>query len=196
MARRIRTRLDPEVRREQILDAAEQVLVGRDPGEVTFEQIAEAAGVSRGLVHNYFGDRGGLLAAVYLRTSQRLDAELRNIVLSPPLLRSDDVHALVDVYLRFARANPGAWKLLTAVEPSAHPDVQRVRQARYARITSRWSGDAEGRLLARAIVGLLEAATLEWLETPEVELERAADVIHAQLWSGLAGLVGTPVGPT
>ena len=61
---RPRTRLDPEIRREQIVEAAEQVFHGRDPSEVTFEEIAEAAGVSRALVYNYFGDKGGLIAAV------------------------------------------------------------------------------------------------------------------------------------
>ena len=57
------TRLDPEVRRELILDAAEEVF---EPAaaEVTFEAVADAAGVSRALVYNYFGDRSGLLAAV------------------------------------------------------------------------------------------------------------------------------------
>ena len=63
--RRTVTRLDPETRRTQILAAAARVLERHDPVEVRFEEIAEAAGVSRGLLYNYFGDRGGLLAAVY-----------------------------------------------------------------------------------------------------------------------------------
>ncbi|MGZ4758822.1 MAG: TetR family transcriptional regulator, partial [Acidimicrobiales bacterium] len=32
------------------MEAAERVLKGRDPGDVTFEEIAEEAGVSRALV--------------------------------------------------------------------------------------------------------------------------------------------------
>jgi len=77
---RPRTRLDPEIRREQIVEAAERVLKGRDPGDVTFEEIAEEAGVSRALVYNYFGDKGGLIAAVYLRSLRRLDEELSRAV--------------------------------------------------------------------------------------------------------------------
>ena len=37
-----RTRLEPSVRRELILDAAERVLADRMPSEVTFEEIADA----------------------------------------------------------------------------------------------------------------------------------------------------------
>ncbi len=71
-----RTRLDPEVRRELILDAAERVLVDRNPSEVTFEEIADAAEVSRGLVYNYFRDRTALLVALAERALERLDREL------------------------------------------------------------------------------------------------------------------------
>ena len=57
---RVRTRLTRATRREQIIDAAVDVFKGRDPNDVTFEEVADAAGVSRALVYNYFGDRRGL----------------------------------------------------------------------------------------------------------------------------------------
>lgn len=184
---RTRTRLDPEVRREQIVDAAERVLADRDAADVTFEQLAEAAGVSRALVYNYFGDKAGVIAAVYLRNFERLDEELDRMTFgatSP----SRRLRAIVDVYLRFASANPGAWKLIGTAEAGDHPEVQQARRRRYARMATAWGDNAEARLLARAIVGFLEAATLDWLESGEVDMERAAEVIHAQLWTGLSGL--------
>ena len=52
------TRLDPAVRRTQIIEAAAELFAERDPAEAPFEEIADAAGVSRALVYNYFGDRG------------------------------------------------------------------------------------------------------------------------------------------
>src|SRR5947207_6769910 len=69
---RVRTRLGREARREQIVDAAAAVFQRRDPAEVTFEEIADAAGVSRALVYNYFGDRNGVLEAVYRRNLRLL----------------------------------------------------------------------------------------------------------------------------
>ena len=58
-------RLDPATRRALLVEAASGVFRGRDPSDVSFEEVAEAGGVSRSLVYAYFGDRGGLIAAVY-----------------------------------------------------------------------------------------------------------------------------------
>jgi AcrR family transcriptional regulator len=184
---RARTRLDPEVRREQIIDAAERVLRRRDPSEVTFEQLAEAAGVSRGLVYNYFGDKGGVVAAVYLRHLLRLCQQLERSV-SPASSSSERVRRVIDAYLRSAAADPAGWQFVATAEVTDRPEVQRARRRLYDNVATAWGGTADARLLARAIVGFLETATLEWLRSGGADLERATDVIHAQLWSGLRGL--------
>ena len=51
------SRLEPGQRREQILDAANALFAERAYDEVSVEDIASAAGVTRGLVHHYFGGR-------------------------------------------------------------------------------------------------------------------------------------------
>src|ERR687891_398237 len=68
-----RRRLEPGRRRAEIVQAASALYRGRDPATVRFEEVADAAGVSRSLVYAYFGDRGGLLAAVYLYSLAGLD---------------------------------------------------------------------------------------------------------------------------
>lgn len=185
-SRRTRTRLDPEVRREQIVAAAEEVFAGRDPNDVTFEQVAEAAGVSRALVYNYFGDKGGLVAAVYQRSSQRLDDALDRVT-TPADDPADRVRAVVDRYLQFATENAAAWRLLGSAEAAVHPVVQRLRRDRYRQMASEWGGTAEAWMLARGVLGFLEAATLEWLERGARDRARATEAISSLLWSGLAG---------
>ena len=71
-----RARLDPAARRAQIVEAAAEVFRARDPATVRFDEVAHAAGVSRSLVYAYFGDRGELIAAVYLHSLRDLDEEL------------------------------------------------------------------------------------------------------------------------
>src|SRR3954449_6596950 len=73
-------RLDPGQRREQILDAANALFAGRPYDEVSIEDIANAAGVSRGLVHHYFGGRKD----VYIGLLERLGA-LPEQPLRPPV---------------------------------------------------------------------------------------------------------------
>jgi AcrR family transcriptional regulator len=186
---RTRTRLDPEIRREQIVDAAERVFTLRDPSEVTLEEIAEQAGVSRALVHNYFGDRSGVLAAVHLRCTLQLDEALRSISSDPDGTLDDHLAALVDAYLRIAAANPAAWKLVGTPEATLHPLVVEARRRRCERLADWWGGDAPARLLARSVLGCLDAAVAAWLEQPDLSRDQAVGVIHGLLLRGLAGIL-------
>jgi AcrR family transcriptional regulator len=189
---RTRTRLDPATRREQILAAAETVLVGRDPADVTFEEIAAEAGVSRALVYNYFGDRGGLMAAVYLHSVQRLDDALRSAEGSGP--PADRLRRIIVCYLEFARCHAGAWSLIGASEATLHPVVQQARRLRYERFAEAWGGSAEARVLARGMVGFLEGASIEWTDgepgrpAEPGDLDRIVRLLHTVLWSGLSHL--------
>jgi AcrR family transcriptional regulator len=187
---RPRTRLDPEERRDQIIDAAELAFQGRDPGEVTFEQVADKAGVSRALVYNYFGDKGGLLAAVYLRSVDRLDARLAD-AFARNRPGPEQVRAIISCYLDFAESDTHAWALISAAEANAHPLIRQARRDRYERMAHGWGQTAPARLLARAVIGLLEGAILDWLDTPNNERDRDEEekVLFTLLWSGFSGLV-------
>ena len=77
------SRLDPGQRREQILDAANALFAERAYDEVSVEDIASSAGVTRGLVHHYFGGRKD----VYIALLERLGAQ-REERLRPPVGRS------------------------------------------------------------------------------------------------------------
>jgi AcrR family transcriptional regulator len=77
----VRRRELPEVRREQLLDAAETVFLDRGLAEATMADVAEAAGVAKGTVYLYFDSKSALLTALrarytsrWLEHSGRLDA--------------------------------------------------------------------------------------------------------------------------
>ncbi len=186
-ATRPRTRLDPEVRREQILAAAEGVFVDRDPSEVTFEELAAAAGVSRGLVYNYFGDKSGLLAAVYLRSLHDLHDQL-DLAIDPNAPDAERLRSAVDCYLRFARHNAASWKLMSHTAATDDPEVRRARRQRFEELASGWGGTTEARIAARGLVGFLEGATLVWIESGGHNVERAVDLIFTILWKGLSAV--------
>jgi AcrR family transcriptional regulator len=177
------------VRRGLIIDAAASVFSGRDPAEVTFEEIAEAASVSRALVYNYFGDRGGLLAAVYLRSFENLNAQLRASI-DRGLTPVDRVRATVRVYLLFARDNPAGWRLLQMAGAMDHPAVVEARRQQMDDLARGLGGTTEARTVACGIVGLLESATLDWLHglDVDVDVERLADILFDLVWTGLSSL--------
>ena len=59
-----RRRLSPELRRQQIIDAARPLFADRPLDQVSTADVARAAGCSRALVHNYFGTIRDLFLAV------------------------------------------------------------------------------------------------------------------------------------
>jgi AcrR family transcriptional regulator len=182
------TRLDPAIRRTQIIEAVATLLDSRDPVDVRFDEIADAAGVSRALVYNYFGDREGLLAAVYVHhfeAARRFVAE--SVDRTQPA--SHRVRATVEAYLTFASEHPGAWRLLHLVQAHEHETVIAAREKLFSGMARRWSGTPEARLAAIATVGAMEAATIEWLRDPTaISLERLTQLLEALLWRGLASL--------
>jgi len=192
---RARTRLEPERRREQILDAAEGVFRRREPTEVTFEAVADAASVSRALVYNYFGDRNGLVAAVYVRALQRLDQVLLD-ALDPDVLPAQQLRTLSRAYLAFARSNGAMGGLLGTTGAVQHPAVQVARRSRYERLAALWGAGAEARIVARAVTGMLEVASVDWLDEgvdPEVVVEVVCRLLEPgleQAGIGPAALTG------
>ncbi|HLM65157.1 MAG TPA: helix-turn-helix domain-containing protein [Acidimicrobiales bacterium] len=182
-----RRRLQPAARRAQILDAAVEVFRRREPSAVRFDEVAAAAGVSRSLVYAYFGDRGGLMAAVYLHTLSDFDVELSDLLADVPV----DEHrlgALVRSYLRLVDANADTWRLFAAAGTLDHAEVQQARRVRTQRIADTWGGDVEARLVARGLIGLLEASATEWLEQRACTVERAGALLSHALWHGIARL--------
>jgi len=181
------TRLDPATRRALLVQAAAGVFRGRDPGEVSFEEVAEAGGVSRALVYAYFGDRGGLIAAVYLHNLEQLDRELGR-ALDDRLPDEVRLRRIIRRYLLFARDNEASWNVIAAAGALQHPAIQAARRDRIERIAASWGSAPTARLVARGVVGLLEAGAQDWVDYRDCGIERATDVLFAVLWEGLTGL--------
>lgn len=183
------TRLDPATRRTQIIESAARLFEDHDPGEIPFEEIADAAGVSRALVYNYFGDRGGLLAAVYLHHFAAVNARISEVARAATT-SSDRLRAIVGAYFEFAARHPGVWRLLRVAPAIDHPDVQASRRQRMTEIAGYLGGTPEALIVAYGLTGLLEEATIQWLQTSRTDPDRIADVLHALMWEGLASLDG------
>jgi AcrR family transcriptional regulator len=118
------SRLAPGQRREQILDAANVLFAERAYDEVSIEDIASSAGVTRGLVHHYFGGR----KEVYIGLLERLGAQRENR-LRPPVGRSARARVAdtVSRWLDWTETNRTVWLATIARgEDIADPDIRRV----------------------------------------------------------------------
>jgi AcrR family transcriptional regulator len=78
-----RVRADAERNRDAILAATEKLLEDNDPGQVTIEQAAAAAGVSKATVFHRFGSRTELMGALIERRAASLQSAVES---GPPPL--------------------------------------------------------------------------------------------------------------
>ena len=186
---RPRTRLDPAVRKRQIVEAAARVFARSDPGDVSFEVIAEEAGVSRSLVYSYFGDRGSLFAAAYRHEIERFEADVDASLESIGTDR-EQVARAVEAYLAFAQRHRHSWELLASASSSRHPAVREAVQARTDRIASAVGDTPHARILIRGMIGMLEAAAVHLLETDDADHVALAELLTQVIWDGVSSLTG------
>ena len=180
------SRLDPEQRRRQILDAANALFAERAYDEVSIEDIASAAGVTRGLVHHYFGGR----KEVYIALVEQLGA-VREERLRRPVGRSARarVSDTVSRWLDWTEDNRAIYlATMGRGEDIADPDVRRivtdlVRRA-VALLTTFHADIAEDsprlRYALECWTGLNRAATRRWL-TGEATREATHELIASTL---------------
>src|SRR3954449_1915208 len=186
------SRLAPGQRRDQILDAANALFAERAYDDVSIEDIAGSAGVTRGLVHHYFGGRKD----VYIGLLERLGAE-REEGVRPPVGRSARARVADSVsrWLDWTEANRTIWLATIAHgEDIADPDVRRavadlVRRA-VALLTAYHADVAEDsprlRYALECWTGLNRTATRRWLRG-----EATREATHELLASTLEHVLRT-----
>jgi AcrR family transcriptional regulator len=188
----------PELRRQQLLDAALDVLTDGGFDAVTIEAVAQQAGVTRPVVYDMFGDLDGLMLALMQREEEAAMAPLLEIVGDDPGPDVDPEAFLVDAiraFLRAVRANPRTWRLVL-MPPRGSSRELRERIARSRRLLAErittlldWGLERRGgpigldhQLLARMIVAAGEDAARLVLARPRrFSVDRMADMTRALL---------------
>ena len=190
-------RLPPEERRQQLLDAALQVIAEEGYAGVTIEAIARRAGVTRPVVYGVFADLAELLAALMQRQEERALALLAEAVPVEPQQRDPDA-LLVDgmrMFLDAVARDPAGWRVILLPPdgtPSAIRDyVERNRLALLGRLEKliAWGLERRGgpkgldvELLARSLLAAGEEAGRLVLTDPDrFPPERLADFAAALL---------------
>jgi len=110
---------------QRIIDAMRDSVATRGAAASTFEHVAREAGVSRGLLHYYFGTKERLLVEVVRR-----DAEIRVARLDEPLGRAKTVDDVLDVLVSsltdLIQNEPGFFLLLYELFSAGrrNPEIQ------------------------------------------------------------------------
>ncbi|MCG7209415.1 MULTISPECIES: TetR/AcrR family transcriptional regulator [Streptomyces] len=179
MSTGVRRRLGVEERRQQLIGVALELFSRRSPDEVSIDEIASAAGISRPLVYHYFPGKLSLYEAALKRASEDLAGRFTEPHEGPLGAR------LLRVMRRFFdfvdEHGPGFAALMRggpAVGSSAtNALIDSVRQAAYEQILSHLGvteAPARLELVVRSWISLAESTALIWLDgrrIPRGELE-------------------------
>ncbi|MER5812044.1 TetR/AcrR family transcriptional regulator [Streptomyces sp. NPDC002033] len=175
----VRRRMGVEERRQQLIGVALELFSNRSPDDVSIDEIAAAAGISRPLVYHYFPGKLSLYEAALRRAADELAdrfVEPREGPLGARLLR------VMGRYFAFVDEHGPGFSALMRGGPAAGSSrtnamIDEVRQAAYEQIITHIGvADPPARLelVVRSWVSLAESTALLWLDgrrIPRAELE-------------------------
>ncbi len=161
--------MPPDLRRHQILEVARRMFAQRPYADISVAAIAREAGVTRALVHHYFGN----VREIYLAVVGELTAEGIEI---PRELegvgRSERVMHNIVAWFDLMSANRETWQAV-ATQAAAMPDphiremIEAGREAAIGRMiianSDIVSDTPVARVALRGVFALLESACQQWL---------------------------------
>jgi AcrR family transcriptional regulator len=161
-------RLEPDARREQILDCAVRLFGERPYAAVSTTDIAREAGVARGLLNHYFGTKRDLYLEVVRKLVHLPDLDDAQVSTGPLRTR---VQRSVEWFLDVVSVHAKTFVAVTGAEGVGDdPEIERIlaaaddRAARKVLETVGLSADVpDHRAVIRAYGGLVKAAVREWV---------------------------------
>ncbi|MDD0857488.1 helix-turn-helix domain containing protein [Arthrobacter alpinus] len=178
-----RTRLSPDARRQQILDAAAELYRDRRYDDVSLEELAAAAGVARGLLHHYFGSKRELFLAV-MTASARMPLEQLPDLAGRPI--AERATLTMSWILDGAQAYGQSWVNASGAEQrNLDNDVQALvdaaddRAARFMLDALGLPDDAGLRPRLRPVAAFTKALCREWLQRQTLTREDVLELSTA-----------------
>lgn len=196
---RTRRRLSTEERREQLLSVGARLFSESPYDEVWIEQVAEIAGVSRGLLYHYFPTKRDFFAAVVERESERM---LRMTAAVPGIAVREQLTSNLDTYLGYVETHAHGFRAFHRADASGDQAVRRVYRraltAQERQILAALGADPEFgpafeerpevRLAVRGWLAFTTAVCLEWLRGSDLSREQVRDLCAR----ALLGVISTP----
>ncbi len=180
-----RRQRDPETTRAALISAAEKIFLQKGFGNTSLSEIAKHAGITKSLIHHYFGSKEGLWREVknqrFMYYFQRQMEMLKDSQPSAELLR-----ASMAFYFDFLRQNPEitrimAWVFLEqddreCMENDRELIEMGVAKIRETQVLGQLRSDIDPRFILFTFIGLCQ----HWFQDKE----------HFMESFGIQGLVG------
>jgi len=185
-----RRRLSIADRRQELIAAALVLFSTRPAAEVTLDDVAAQAGVSRALAYRYFGSRNEIYVA-----AMRTAADQMLALLDPPhdAAPLDRLVEAIRRFFDFAEEHATGVPALLAGHPGAQDGaigsiLDEVRAALYDRLVEGMGlrrVSAELRLALAAWIAGAESSAADWLTHRDLPRQTVEDFLLSQLYAAL-----------
>ncbi|MFD4467579.1 TetR/AcrR family transcriptional regulator [Rhodococcus sp. NPDC058505] len=196
-----RTRMSPDERRAQLIDLGARMLAERPLEQVSVEDIADRAGVSRGLLFHYFASKHDFHLAIVRHAGADMLAHTEP---DPALDPMAMLHGSVAAYVDYVSENRNTYVSLLRGSASGDPQMcdefERTRAAMADRIVTQLprlgiEPDARIALAVRGWIAFVEEAAISWLREQQISRDELIALLvtalpAVALGAGAAALLG------
>lgn len=199
--RKRRWRAHREARRAQMVESAVRA-IHQYGTNVSMEDIAAEAGVSKPVLYRHFTDQADLYVAVGQQAAETLVAEITAELEHTREPRAH-VAAVIDTYLRAIERDPDLYRFVTRrsfadrpVESDPVTDYGTLVATELTRVFGERlreagvdSGGAEP--WGRGIVGLVQSAGDWWLDNRSMSRASLTEYLTLLIWNGFSGILAS-----
>ena len=185
-----RVRLDVDERRAQLLALGIRVFSQRPYDDVTIDDLARAAGVSKGLLYHYFATKRDFYVAALDHASRELLASALEPEGETPQER---LRRGLATYLAFVERHGNAYVALIRGGIGSDPEVSAILERTRATFVERLVAETPleqhvppiVRTAMRGWIGFVEASAIDWLETRAVPREAVVELLAGVLFQAV-----------
>jgi AcrR family transcriptional regulator len=184
-----RARLDVDERRRQLVELGSKLFSARTYDEVSIDELARAAGISKGLLYHYFPTKRDFYVATVRDAAKDL---LDRTFLSSDRDPIERLQGGLDAFIEYVSDRGPAYTSLLRSGIGADLEVARIvdetREAFCTRLIEGLPVEPNPllRVALRGWVGFVEAATIDWLAShPPVKPEMLRDILIEVLFGAV-----------
>jgi AcrR family transcriptional regulator len=169
----VRRRLQPQQRREQLLDTAAAMFAEKPYDDVMVQDIAAVAGVSRALMYNYFPSKRELYVAVFQRASNEFLARVsrdQQLPLAEQLATALEAHiqSLVDHPFEAVTINRITSSDDPAIQAIVAEELNVVGHRLVDQLVAHGRPRGAGEILVEGWLAFVRAACVKWSDSQNI----------------------------
>jgi AcrR family transcriptional regulator len=199
---RRRIRLENDERRAQLLRLARNAFSGRSYDEVSIDDLAREAKISKGLLYHYFPTKRDLYVAGLREIAEELVQRVTSVPTDlPPIER---VRAGLDAYLDHVHTHAKAFVSLMRGGIGSDPEVAQVIESVRTRMAAQFfegsplspamANDPKVVVVIRGWIGFVEGASIDWCASPRLSRDELRELLAQILFAIMTGIAPQLVG--